>query len=164
MDDSRRAELYARRTAMLEAARDRDHAKRRADYVQAVPILAALEAAGEDYDSFGYWRLRGALNLWAHKPDRWGIAVETHAPLPADPAAAILAALREHVGADGRVTAIVRSEELVLELRLAVLERHLATLIANAPPRELGFAAPPADWFVELGPAWFATGRLKEEP
>jgi hypothetical protein len=164
MDGLRRAELIARRDAMIERTRSRTHSEDRAAFVRMVPILRALEEAGDDYDSSGYLPLPGVFNRWAHSPDRWPIRVDTCSPLPTDPKVrdgVILAALRARAGEDGPITVILRSEELVLRLGLPVLARHLATLLENGAGREIGFAAPPANWIVEVGGHGIAIGTLE---
>jgi len=151
MDEARRAELKARRTVILAEAAARDRARRRADYVRMVPILSALEDAGDGYDSFGYRELRGRFNDWAHDPHAYAMREQSHARLPSDPAernAMILARLGAHLGAGDPATVILRSERLVLVLALPVLVRHLDTLFDNARGDHLAFVAPPADWIV----------------
>lgn len=151
MDEARRAELNARREALIEEKRRQAFAADRADYVRMVPILAAMEAAGEEYDSHDYRRLRGVLNDWAHDPHGAAVQEESHAPLRFDPDAcnaAILACLRARLGEDDEVTVILRREAMVLTLRMSVLARHMRTLVDNAMGDRLAFAAPPADWIV----------------
>lgn len=162
MDQARRAELLARRSSLVEAARRRTHAADRASFVRAVPILAALERAGDDYDSHDYRRLRGPHNRWAHAP---AMAIETEAMLPDDPVArdaTILAAIRDRL-AGPTVSVILRSEQMVIELAFPVLARHLTVLLENAYRRELGFTEPPAAWMVEIAGRRIAIGRLVEQ-
>jgi hypothetical protein len=151
MDEARRKELYARREAILAEAARQERINRRAEFVAMVPILKALEAAGDDYESDNFGGLRGPLNWWANHPDRYAMRELSHADLPADPAernAMILARLAEHLGPDDVVTVVLRREHMMLTMRMPVLIRHLDTLFGNAESNWLGFAAPPADWIV----------------
>jgi len=153
MDEARRAELHARRTAILAEAATRDHARRRAEFVAMVPILTALEDAGDAYESDSYRGVRGVFNAWAHDPHLYGMREESHAALPLDPLACeavILASLRERLGDDDLVTVILRIERMVLTLRMPVLLRHFQTLLDNAMGDRLAFAAPPADWIIDV--------------
>lgn len=151
MDEAKRQELYARRAVLLEEKRKQDFVRRRAEFVAMVPILTALENAGDEYDSCGFRELRGPLNHWACHPDRYPMLEQGSADLPADPVsrdAMILDYLRKRFGEDDLVTVVLRREELVLELRWPVLVRHLDTLFENARADWLAFVAPPADWVV----------------
>ena len=151
MDEAKRAALKARRDAILAEAAERDLERRRAEFVRMVPILSALEDAGEPYDSAGYRSLRGPLNGWAHDPRLYAMRETSHAKLLHDPAqrnAVIVAHLKERFGEDDPMTVILRTEDLVLTLRLPVLVRHLDTLFDNARSNWLAFAAPPERWIV----------------
>lgn len=151
MDETRRAELHARREAMLAKKDQQDRIQRRDEFVAMVPILAALEAAGDDYDSGNYGALPRRLNLWAHDPTRYAMREQSYAKLPADPAARdalILVRLREKLGEDDLVTVILRREEMMLTMRMPVLVRHLDILFENAKADRLAFTAPPADWII----------------
>ncbi|WP_218000355.1 hypothetical protein [Sphingomonas soli] len=153
MDGEKRAQLYARRAAMLEEKREQDFARRRAEYVTIVPILAALEASGDAYDSHGYRALAGPLNHWACEPDRYPFVQESVADLPADPAAraeSIQVRLRQRFSEDDLITVVLRREDLVLALRWPVLRRHFETLLDNAEGDWLAFVAPPADWVIAV--------------
>lgn len=151
MDEARRQALYARREAILAEAARQDWIKHRAEYVAMVPILKALEDAGDDYDSYGFRELRGALNHWACYPGRYPFQEVSRADLPADSAARdaiILDYLRQRFGEHDRITVVLRREELVLSLRWPVLVRHLDTLFENAKSNWLAFVDPPADWII----------------
>lgn len=172
MDEAKRQELHARRAALLEEKRKQDFVRRRAEYVAMVPILTALEAAGDDYDSDTYRGVRGIFNDWAHDPDRFAMRELSHAKLPIDAAAReamILGHLRERFGQDDIVTIILRREALVLTMRLPVLVRHLSTLFENSKAGWLAFAAPPANWIVAthhidaLEISEIVTGELVED-
>ncbi|RYE04038.1 MAG: hypothetical protein EOP61_02145 [Sphingomonadales bacterium] len=173
MDEAKRAQLHARREAILEEKRKEDFVRRRAEFVAMVPILTALEAAGDDYDSHDYRALPGAFNAWAHDPRRFAMREHSHEDLPADPAArnrAILARLRERFGPNDPVTIILRRESLVLKMRMPVLERHLDILFENAKADWLAFVAPPADWIIatyhvdEHRISQIVTGEVQEYP
>ncbi|NYT41580.1 hypothetical protein HZY97_12480 [Sphingomonas sp. R-74633] len=173
MNEARRAELKARRTALLEETARLDRISRRAEYVRMVPILSALEDSGEAYDSHGYRALHGCFNEWAHDPRVYAMREHTHAKLPPDSVArnaVILARLGEHLGEGEPATVILRREELVLTLTLAVLARHLDTLFDNARSDWLAFVAPPADWIIAthhvdaLELSQIVTGVLMEHP
>lgn len=158
MDD-----LSTRLAAMRERARRRAFITDRAAYVRTVPILAALEAAGDDYDSFDYRHLRGRLNDWAHAPDDHPIAVSSYTKIPADPAArdaAIMAAVARLAGDAPSVTIILRRKDMVLVLTLPVLAKHLSALIDSAGASEIGFVAPPSGGIVEVNPLGIAVGAL----
>ncbi|MES2986566.1 MAG: hypothetical protein V4808_01545 [Pseudomonadota bacterium] len=151
MDEARRAALYARRQAVLTESAARDRRKDRAAFVAMVPILTALEAAGDDYDSDSYRGLHGRLNQWAHDPSRYGMREQSYAKLPADTAlrdAMILERLRQKLSDDALVTIILRREAMMLTMRMPVLVRHLETLFESAKGDRLGFTAPPAEWIV----------------
>ncbi|RYY27954.1 MAG: hypothetical protein EOP62_05700 [Sphingomonadales bacterium] len=172
MDEAKRTELYARREALIAEAERQDRIKRRAELVALVPILTALEAAGDDYDSDNFGVLSGPLNWWACHPDRYPMRQYARGDLPADPVARdamILAALRERLGAGDRVTLILRSEDFMLTMRMPVLIRHLDTLFENAKGDWLAFAAPPADWILAtyhddtLAMSYIVNGTLVEE-
>ncbi|RYY44025.1 MAG: hypothetical protein EOP59_06890 [Sphingomonadales bacterium] len=169
MDDAKRQELHARRAALLEEKRKQDFVRRRAEYVAMVPILTALEAAGADYGSTDYRALPSRFNHWAYDPNRFAMRELSHAKLPADPVAVILAHLRERFGADDAVTIILCREEMVLTMRLPVLVRHLSTLFENSKAGWLAFAAPPANWIVAthhidaLEISEIVTGELVED-
>lgn len=163
MDDAKRLELKARQAASAERARARSFARDRAAFVRGVPILAALEDAGEDYDSYGYERLNGALNEWAHAPDRWPMRVMAYAPMPdADSAraAALATTLDSLTSAAGLVLVILRSEDLVLEMHRATLQRHITVLVRCDLHCEIGFTDHSSAWFVEANQRGIATGVI----
>lgn len=157
-------ELQHRLAAMRERAKQRAFVTDRAAYVRTVPILAALEASGDDYDSFDYGRLRGRLNDWAHAPDEHPFVVSSYTKIPPDPAerdAAIMAAVARLAGDAPAVTVILRREDMALLLPLPVLARHIRTLIDSAGVSEIGFAVPPGDDIIEVNPLGIAVGRLR---
>lgn len=149
MNDDLRARLAAARLRNQAA----QHIAERQAYAGAVPILSALESAGEPYSSDSYRCLAGALNLWAHDPAMHGMRMERRQDLPEDISArrsAITAALRERLVDIDIVTAIIRWEQLVVCCQLAVLLKHMDALLETAEGGELGLAAPGSDWIITV--------------
>lgn len=159
MDDA----LKLRMAAMRQRAARRAHDAGFADMVRMVPILGALDEAGDDFSSHDYGYLRDPFNAWAHSPDDWPFIVSSYHNIPAtDPArnALILAEVKRLAGSDDPITIILRRESLVLVLPVPVLAKHLPTLIDNAGSEEIGMLAPPDDWIIEVNDRSIAVGTI----
>lgn len=163
MDEVKRVEVAARRTASAQRAQNRRFEVDRAKYVSSVPILANLERHNEPYNSFGYDRLTGPLNWWANAPDRWPISVKNLLPMPMESpgrAELILKAIRAAAHIEEDVVIIVRSEELVVTLPLNRLDQYADLLIENHIFSGLGFCQIGADWAIEASPTHLIAGAL----
>lgn len=159
--------LKIRMGAMRERAARRAHDAAFAAMVKMVPILGALEDAGDEYSSYDYGHLHDPLNKWAHAPDECPIIVSAYHKIPVTSStrnALILKEVMRMAGADRPATVILRRESLVLVLPVPVLARHLSTLIENGGSDEIGFVAPPSDWIVEVNLLGIAVGTIAIQP
>jgi len=163
MDDA----LKLRMAAMRERAARRAHDEAFSAMARMVPILGALEDAGDEYSSYDYGYLRDPFNGWAHAPDEWPIIVSAYHKIPVTSStrnALILKEVARLAGGDVRVTVILRRESLVLVLQVPVLARHLSTLIDNANSEAIAIVTPPSDWIIEVNELGIAVGTIASQP
>ena len=73
--------LKARLAAMRERQARAEHDRKFEQFARSVPILCALEEAGEPFESGGYDRLAGQANQWVHDPDGGSFTVNTVQPV-----------------------------------------------------------------------------------
>lgn len=145
---------------MRERTEARSYANERATYVRSVPILMALEANCETYESGGYRTLSSRLNQWADSPHKARMQERSYNRFAASLAAssnALLNAVRTCAGEHDPLTVILRDEALVLEMNLAVLARHIASLLDNEFANEIGFADQSETWIIVADRNGFAT-------
>lgn len=125
-----------------------------------VPLLRALEEAGEPHKSSSYGKLAGAANQWAHDPDGSPPTVNDALPLSLlDRQERIEEALNRFLPASDRVSVIFRAEALVLLLTGEQVLRYVADVIATGDGGEIGFLLPDGR-FLEVRKNLISIGRL----
>ena len=134
--DGLAARLAAMRERQARAAGDR--------YFEAVacsiPLLRALEGAGEPYESGGYDRLVGAANQWAHDPNGSAFAVGTAQPMTrAYRYERVNDALNRFLTTSEKLTVILRAEAIVVAVGAEQVVRYLAEILASGDGAEIGF-------------------------
>lgn len=132
--------LKARLAAMRERQARAEHDRKFEQFARSVPILCALEEAGEPFESGGYDRLAGQANQWVHDPDGGSFTVNTVQPVSRlNRYARVSDALGSFLKSTGNIAIILRSEALVVTLRTEQVARHLAQILASGDWSEIGF-------------------------